>query len=114
MIEYTIPFPPSVNNLFLNSRGRGRVLSPAYRAWKDLAGWQLKGQNPKPIGCRAFVQIDLDQRRNGDADNRAKAVMDLLVEHGVLAGDTKKHVRRVSIGWENVTECRVSLCEAAA
>ncbi len=112
MIEYFLPFPPSVNNLFLNSRGRGRVLSPDYRAWKEQAGWQLKSQHPKPLGFRAFVQIDLDERRNGDADNRAKAVMDLLVEHRVLAGDTKKHVRRISIGWENVPECRVWLCEA--
>jgi Holliday junction resolvase RusA-like endonuclease len=113
MIEYVLPFPPSTNNLFLNSRGKGRILSPEYRAWKEQAGWQLKSQRPKPLGVRAFVQIDLDNRRKGDADNRAKPVLDLLVEHQVLAGDSKKHVRRVSIGWEPVSGCRVILCEAA-
>jgi hypothetical protein len=33
----------------------------------------------------------------------------LLVRHGVLRGDSKKFVKRVSSGWEAVAGCRVSI-----
>ena len=115
MIEYTLPFPPTDNNLYINARGkRPRVRSPEYRAWIERAGWKLKSQQPKPLGVRAFIQIDLDERRKGDCSNRTKALLDLLVTHGVLEDDSKKYVRRVSVGWEKVRECRVILCEATA
>ncbi len=92
---------------------RGRVLSPAYRAWKEQAGWELKAQHPTKVTQQAVVHIDLDNTKRGDCDNRAKVLLDLLVTHGVLAGDSQKYVKRVSIGWEKLTGCRVAV-EAAA
>ena len=112
MIELRLPFPPSVNTMFKNVPW-GRAQSREYKAWRDAAAWELKAQKPKPFAGRALVNIDLDERRRGDADNRAKPVLDLLVEHGVLKGDDKKHVKRVSIGWEAITGCRVTIGEAA-
>lgn len=111
MTEFRLPFPPSVNDMFLNNkgRGRGRIISPDYRAWKEQAQWELNAQHVKPFQGRAIVTIDLDETRRGDCDNRNKAVLDVLVSHGVLAGDSKKHVKRVSIGWEPITGCRVVL-----
>lgn len=110
-IELRLPFPPSVNDMFLNNkgRGRGRILSPEYRAWKDQAAWELKAQRAKPVEGRVEVVIDLDESRRGDADNRTKPVLDLLVQNGVLRGDSKKFVKRVSTGWEAVAGCRVSI-----
>lgn len=108
MTEIRLPFPPSTNNLFINA-GRKRVLSPEYRAWKTQAAWELKAQKVKKFEGRALIHIDLDDTRRGDADNRAKAVLDALVDAEVLAGDSKKHVRRVSIGWERITGCRVAI-----
>ena len=111
MTEFRLPFPPSVNDMFLNNkgRGRGRIPSPDYRAWKDHAGWELNAQRVKPFQGRAIVHIDLDDTRQGDCDNRAKPVLDLLVKQKVLAGDSKRHVKRVSIGWEKLTGCRVAI-----
>lgn len=127
MIEIRLPFPPSANNLhdnvkedrdsvraatslraYSNRRKRGgRVTSKEYLQWQHDAGWELNKQRPKRVTERCEIKIDLDDSRNGDAANREKAVVDLLVTHGVLAGDSKKHLKRVSIGWERVTGCRV-------
>lgn len=115
MIEIQLPFPPSVNDMFLNNKrkGRGRIPSPDYRAWKADASEALYRQSPRLVLGRCEVRIDLDDRRKGDADNRAKPVLDALVTHGVLGGDSKKYVKRVSIGWEKADGCIVTIREAA-
>ena len=111
-MEFRLPFPPSVNGMYLNVHGRGRAKTDAYEKWKSDAGWELKAQRVKPIAGVVEIKIDLDETRRGDADNRTKAVLDLLVTHGVIRNDSKKFVRRVSIGWEAVTGCRVSIVSA--
>lgn len=114
MTEIRLPFPPSVNAMYVNKKtGRGRAPSKDYENWQELAGWELNAQRVKPFQGRAIIHIDLDDTRKGDADNRAKPVLDLLVEYGVLAGDSKQHVKRVSIGWEPVAGCRVTISEVA-
>lgn len=107
-----LPFPPSVNGMYFNRRG-GRTKTEEYKNWLNAAGLMLNRQKPRPVLFRASVSIDLDDRRRGDADNRAKPVLDLLVSRGVLGGDSKKYVRRVSVGWEKLDGCRVTIREAA-
>ena len=111
MTEIRLPFPPSVNQMFINNHGagRGRRKSREYRAWQDQAAWELKAQKVRPFENIVEVHIDLDNTRRGDADNRTKAVLDLLVGQNVLRGDSKRFVRRVSIGWEAITGCRVRI-----
>ena len=105
MTEILLPFPPSVNDMYI----RGRTLSPDYRAWKMDAGLKLNRQHIGAMKSRCVIHIDLDDTRNGDCDNRAKPILDLLVSQGVLEGDSKKYVKRVSIGWEKLTGVRVAL-----
>lgn len=106
MIEITLPMPPSTNALFTNRRG-GRARTPEYDAWLEHAALVLNRQRVQPIKGRVEVRIDLDESRRGDADNRIKPVLDFLVKRGVLGGDSKKFVKRVSAGWEAVSGCRV-------
>jgi Holliday junction resolvase RusA-like endonuclease len=116
MIELRLPFPPSVNAMFLNSpnlRGKGRIPSPEYKAWKVEAGKELLLQAPSKIEGPVRITIDLDDTRRGDCDNRNKSILDLLVAHRVIEGDSKRIVRRVSIGWEQITGCRVRIERAA-
>lgn len=108
-----LPFPPSVNEIYRNAPGVGRVKTAAYRGWALEAGLMLNRQNISPFVGRCVVVIDLDDKRQGDADNRNKAVLDLLVERKILQGDSKKHVKRVSVGWEEIEGCRVTIMEAA-
>lgn len=115
-MEIRLPFPPSVNDMFGNNKtgkGRGRFRSPEYEAWKTEAGHMLNRQRLPRFPQRAIVIIDLDETRQGDCANREKAVTDLLVTHGILGGDSKKYVKRVSIGWEAVEGCRVKLLGAS-
>lgn len=116
MIELRLPFPPSVNAMFLNSpnqRGRGRIPSPEYKAWREQAGREILLQATDRIEGPVTITIDLDDTRRGDCDNRNKAVLDLLVAHRVIESDSKRIVRRVSIGWEQIDGCRVRIERAA-
>jgi Holliday junction resolvase RusA-like endonuclease len=115
LIEIRLPFPPSVNAMFgaKRGKGRGRYRTDEYEHWIAEATAALWEQRPRPVLGRCEVWIDLDDRRRGDADNRAKPVLDLLVKHGTLGGDSERFVRRVSIGWTKVDGCRVAIAELA-
>lgn len=107
--EISLPFPPSVNDMFLNIVGRGRVKSQGYRAWLTEAGFALNVHRLKAVTGPVYIEIDLSNLRQGDADNRTKPILDLLCAHGILPDDSKKYVKRVSIGWENISDCRVKI-----
>lgn len=116
MTEIILPFPPSVNGMFgnkKNGKGRGRYVMTKYKKWRADASEALFRQGIRPIVGRCIVHIDLDDKRQGDCDNRVKAILDVLVTHGTLSGDSKKYVRRVSIGWEKIDGCRVAIEDAA-
>ena len=66
-----LPFPPSVNNLFVNTARAGRRKSKRYLAWIKEAGMVLEIQQPIPINGPVEVWISLtppDQRKR-DLDN---------------------------------------------
>ena len=90
MITLTLPFPPSLNNLFINVARRGRVTSSRYKAWQLLAGWELKAQRPAPVLGRYRLTLTLTapDRRQRDADNYIKAPSDLLKTMGVITDDS--------------------------
>lgn len=111
-----LPRPPSLNNLFVNNRRTGgRFTSKTYAAWQAEAGHALVQQRPLPRfdgPVSVTVGIGRPDRRKRDLDNvGAKAVLDLLVKHGVLADDSL--IQRITMEWvEDVTGARVEL-EAA-
>lgn len=110
-----LPFPVSINEMYVasrNSSGRDRWPSPALKAWKAEAGLLLNTQRPPKIIERVEIHIDLDDRRQGDCDNRVKCVIDLLVEQGIIKGDRKKYVKRISSGWEQTDSCIVRIDRA--
>lgn len=109
-MTFDLPFPPSVNTMYRNVAGRGRVKTAEYKAWLREAGLALRRQKPaQQIAGQVCLRIDLDKRRRGDCSNRAKAVEDLLVSHGVIPDDSQKWVKRVDIGWEDVHGCKVNV-----
>ena len=114
MTVIELPTPPSVNNLFINV-GRRRTLSPEYRAWREEAGWKLQAQRPAPIHGRVCIDIALADKGRIDADNSLKAPIDLLVEHKIIQGDSRKYVRDARVYFDSsVTDgCRIEIWEAA-
>jgi len=98
MIRYSLPYPPSVNNLFFN-RGRGRGRTDAYNAWREAAGYAIVQQGRKRLSGPVSLAIALvrpDKRRR-DIDNALKPILDLLVSMGVIEDDSL--VQRISIQW---------------
>lgn len=113
-ITFTVPVPPSTNNLFSNA-GKLRVRAPAYVAWSIEAGLMLNRQKPGRITGPFAVTVALPAKLRGDIDNRYKAIGDLMVEHGITEDDARLHrltIERCPIA----TEARVSVTawEAAA
>ena len=95
----SLPWPPSANSLFLNVRGKGRVRTENYRKWATEAGWLLKSQHTRKFHEPVKVRVELNppNARAFDLDNRNKALLDLLVEHGVIIDDSNRWVRAVSV-----------------
>lgn len=88
-LTYFIPMPPSVNGLFVQVGDR-RVKTKPYKAWRDEAGWMIASQGRRQMKGEVAVLIDVrkpDKRRR-DIDNCVKAVLDLLVENGVIEEDS--------------------------
>jgi len=97
--QIRLSWPPSLNNMFINVRGRGRVKADAYTQWRNAAGWELLSQKaPRFTGpVKVLIELCTPHKRRYDPDNRVKPVMDLLVEHRVIAGDTDKHIREITV-----------------
>lgn len=102
-VSLRLPPPISVNGLYANVRGRGRVKSARYNTWSHHARALLMEQMPLPR-VRGKVSVTFSVGEKGvsalmDGDNTQKAYLDALVEHGVIEGDSRKHVRAVGMEW---------------
>jgi Holliday junction resolvase RusA-like endonuclease len=89
----TISVPPSVNNLYLTAKTGRRVLTPSGRAWKDEAVIKLKAMR-KPERYPVTVHWTINEwvRVNRDGANTEKALVDCMVEAGILAADDVRHI----------------------
>jgi crossover junction endodeoxyribonuclease RusA len=108
----TLPMPPSLNNIFVNVRGRGRVPSKKYCAWKKIAGWALIAQSPRKIDGPVTIAMRLARpTANSDLDNRIKPLLDLLVIHGVITDD--RYVVEFTAKWADVDGAEITIKEVA-
>jgi Holliday junction resolvase RusA-like endonuclease len=112
MIVVTLPFPPSTNNLFINTT-RGRIRSSKYDQWATEAGWELMRQRPaKAIGPVSLIfefQSGRDKRKR-DITNLLKAPEDLLVKYGIIEADDNTIVQSISANWNaEVTGVRIAI-----
>lgn len=112
MIVVTLPFPPSTNNLFINT-SRGRIRSSKYDQWATEAGWELLRQRPSkvagPVSLTFEFQSGKDKRKR-DITNLLKAPEDLLVKHGIIEADDNTIVQSISANWNaEVTGVRIAI-----
>ena len=84
-----LPVPPPLNNAYVNVRGRGRIKSVPYRAWRRAAVLSIFAQVPAAlrIGGPVEVFISLPAKMRGDVDGRIKAVLDALVDSNRIDDD---------------------------
>ncbi|MCC6194598.1 MAG: RusA family crossover junction endodeoxyribonuclease [Burkholderiales bacterium] len=88
-ISLVLDVPPSLNNAFLNVAGRGRILSPRYRAWQADAHRSVIAQHvgPRLVAPPYTVTLSMPVKLRGDLDNRIKGVLDLMKKAGVMTDD---------------------------
>lgn len=114
MIRYTLPYPTSLNNIFVNG-ARGRYKSPAYKAWQDAAYAAILEQGRQRIKGKVAISIAVvkpDKRRR-DIDNLTKPVLDALTTMQVIEDDSL--VQRISIQWASTgAPCTVLIHEFAS
>jgi Holliday junction resolvase RusA-like endonuclease len=108
----SMPFPPSTNNLFINT-GRGRIHSSKYDEWITAAGWELKRQRASHVAGPVTLAFEFEEGRDNrkrDISNLIKAPEDLLVRHGVITADDGSVVREISMRWSrSVKGCQVTI-----
>jgi crossover junction endodeoxyribonuclease RusA len=98
MVRLELPFPPSVNGLTANA-SKGRVKTPAYRAWFALASTCIKDRHRVGFGPYSLsICLRRPDKRRRDLGNLEKAISDLLVAHGVVRDDSLSE--RISLQWD--------------
>lgn len=110
----TVPAPPSVNAMFRNVPGKGRVRTKLYDDWLGHADWRLKAQKPQPVHGAVLVIVGIERSSaSADVDNRIKALFDLLVKHQVI--DDDKHIVGFAAAWspERDRLARIAIIPAA-
>lgn len=108
MIVLNLPIPVSVNALFFNAK-KGRVRTDKYNAWRTEAGWMLKEQRQKPIPGPVALALEVKDEGRFDLSNMMKSVEDLLVLHGMIEGDGRDVVRKITMEWADIKGCRVTV-----
>lgn len=91
MIEFTLPFPPSVNRLWRNV-GNKTLLSAEGREYRKQAAYALLEQRVPCTRMNGCIHVSIvayppDKRRR-DIDNLTKAALDSLTHSGVIEDDS--------------------------
>lgn len=94
-----LPYPPTVNALFRNVPGKGRVKTKRYLQWSRVASNEIMAQRVafpvNKIEGPFEVHITLDANRKGDIDNYVKAIIDVIVNMDVV--DDDRHLKRFTV-----------------
>lgn len=102
-MKLTLPFPPSVNTYWRNTR-QGVLISASGRCFRSNAlaavMEQLK-RRPQPITVNVEVSVLLfpPDKRQRDLDNYLKALFDSLTHAGVWGDDSQ--IKRFSVEWRD-------------
>jgi len=87
---FTMPVPPSVNQMFRNVRGKGRVKTEAYEQWRAAAKTSLRLQQVQPIEGRVVAVFGVERGSlAADIDNRIKAMLDAIVAAKIIRDDNQ-------------------------
>jgi Holliday junction resolvase RusA-like endonuclease len=97
-IRLELPLPPSVNALYANVPGKGRVKTKAYREWIRAASAHVLTQRfNERIDGSFSAGIDIFQRAGGDLDGRLKAIFDFCKLVGAIKDDRYLFALRVDL-----------------
>lgn len=106
-INLILPYPPSVNNLYANFRGR-RILSAEGRKFKDNIAILARSQGARILAGELAVTFRVYRpRRSGDLDNRLKISQDAL--KGVCFEDDRQIVELHAFRFDDKENPRIEI-----
>jgi len=107
-LTFHLPYPPSVNSLYANRPGIGRVKSERYRTWERAANNMLLAQTRKPFAGNVAVDIQIEKidHRRRDVANLEKTPLDILKG---IAYEDDSQVTDLRIRWSDVKDCVVTI-----
>lgn len=89
-ITFTMPVPPSVNQLFRNVPGRGRVKTRVYDDWRGHAATSIRLQSVPHIDGPVIALFGVERQSSvADIDNRIKAMLDAIVAARIIRDDNQ-------------------------
>lgn len=94
-----LPYPVTVNKMYTNIPGVGRVKTKQYRTWHKQAKDSLWGQKIDfiPGNVQVTISVKRPDNRKRDIDNLAKGILDFLVKNKII--DDDRHIQRLVIEW---------------
>jgi len=103
MTRVELPFPVPLHALWLRHKGGGGIPSPRYKAYGREAWATIAQQRPQKLKgeVSVFVRLVAPDRRERDADNLGKCVLDTLKTNGLIENDSNRYVRRLTFEWAN-------------
>lgn len=101
----SLPLPVAADAMYAALPGRGRFATPDYADWRECAGLRLAAASPPRF--KGAVWIAITYERGAALDNCARAVLELLLAQGVIAG--RGLVRELRLGTGPVTGARVEV-----
>jgi Holliday junction resolvase RusA-like endonuclease len=99
--------PPSLNNVFRNVPGVGRVRTGDYKRWITQNGYAVLAQRPEKHKGDVAVHLRIGPRTRSDLDNRIKPILDLLVKMQVIEDDSR--VVEIRARWMADEGCEVDV-----
>lgn len=108
---FTIPLPPSLNNIFFNRPHGGRSKTTDYKNWLDEAWVAIRQQHVPMISGDVRVDLIIERpNASSDLDNRLKAALDAIQKARVIEND--KRVVELWARWGEVKGCQVTVMSA--
>ena len=89
-IQLVLPYPPTINHMYINNKKGGRVLSPKAKAWIEECLYKNKlfiGEGFGLLPIKAFIKCYPPDRRIRDGDNIVKAILDMGKRIGCYKDD---------------------------
>lgn len=97
-VTFTLPTPPSVNEIYKNVPGRGRAKSGVYDDFIRRGVTAIRGQHITPITGYVVAIFGVERMSlSADIDNRLKSMLDTIVKADVIEDD--RFVTAIAVSW---------------
>tara|TARA_Y100000310_G_C20678911_1_gene814717 strand:+ start:372 stop:713 length:342 start_codon:yes stop_codon:yes gene_type:complete len=113
-VTFSLPIPPSVNAMYVNVAGVGRVKTTTCKQWYAEAKTEIMMQRRDipEVADKATVHYVVPYNGRRDLDNYLKALNDVLVSSGVLPSDRMSCLTGVAIKVGDVDRVEVTVTPA--